>query len=598
MIRYLGRNGAARAARTLSARASMRGTTPATSLTSVRTPRSALLGLSVVLALTLMAVFTPAAGYSATCTTTVSSTSAASTAVTSAASGSVVCLADGSYGSLSVSAPKTAPGVTVQAQNPGKATITSATVGGSYITLAQFKVQGGPVDVQPGSTGVTVSHNLLVGTRSSYGVYVCPGSTTNDCNDVTITGNRFQGSFDEDQIQANIYHDGPDADPYGLLIEGNEFVGNVEWGHHDDVFQTVWGGDHLYFRKNYIHDFGGQGFFVKDQPTAIDGLVFEDNLVVRQNVPCDPTSLCPTWQLSPFQVFGPVKNVSIRHNTVWPGSGGGNSILRGSGWGGPTVFSDNVFGNLNSDASGLTSIGYSASDNTYCGGSGFPSTGLTSVCSPTFIDAANNDYRQTNGRGVTWRVADQQYGPGTSAAATPPPSGDTTPPDTTITSGPGSSTASTSASFSFTATQSGSTFQCRLDYSPYAACTSPKSYSGLSAGSHTFIVRATDPAGNGDGSPALYAWTVTGAGTPPPTDDKPVAAFVYSPAAPVTGRAVTFDASSSACADTPCTYAWVDDGNDGSAGGQWPLGSGRVLPFTFQGVGISTSVCHDGADSD
>ena len=153
MIRYLGRNGAARASRTLSARASMRGTTPATSLTSVQHLAQRCWAVSVVLALTLMAVFMPAAGYSATCTTTVSSTSAASTAVTSAASGSVVCLADGSYGSLSVSAPKTAPGVTVQAQNPGKATITSATVGGSYITLAQFKVQGGPVDVQPGSPG-------------------------------------------------------------------------------------------------------------------------------------------------------------------------------------------------------------------------------------------------------------------------------------------------------------------------------------------------------------------------------------------------------------------------------------------------------------
>ena len=92
---------------------------------------------------------------------------------------------------------------------------------------------------------------------------------------------------------------------------------------------------------------------------------------MRQNLPCDPTSLCPTWQLSPFQVFGPVKNVSIRHNTVWPGSGGGTQWLRGSGWGGPTVFSDNVFSNLNSDASGLTTA-YSASNNTYCGGSGFP----------------------------------------------------------------------------------------------------------------------------------------------------------------------------------------------------------------------------------
>ena len=89
------------------------------------------------------------------------------------------------------------------------------------------------------------------------------------------------------------------------------------------------------FRKNYLHDFGGQGFFVKDQSTAIDGLTFEDNLLVRQNLPCDPVSLCPTWQLGAVQIFGPLKNVSIRHNTIWPGSGGGTQWLRGSGWGGP-----------------------------------------------------------------------------------------------------------------------------------------------------------------------------------------------------------------------------------------------------------------------
>ncbi|HEX5925385.1 MAG TPA: hypothetical protein VFY45_16255 [Baekduia sp.] len=548
-----------------------------------RTPRSALLGLSVILALALMAVFMPAAGYSATCTTTVSSLGAVATAVSSAASGSVVCLADGSYGKLTLSASKAAPGVTVQAEHPGLATIAGATLDGSYLTIAQFRMTG-TFEPRPGSTGMTADHNLFVG--GSYYAVMAAATTTTTVNDVTITNNRFQGRFDEDAMRLNRYHDGSDADPYGILIEGNEFSGNVEYGGHNDVLQSVWVGDHLYFRKNYLHDFGGQGFFVKDQASAIDGLVVEDNLIVRQNLPCDPTSLCPNWQLSPFQVFGPLKNVSIRHNTVWPGSGGGTQWLRGDDWQGPTVVSDNVFSNLNSDAGGLTTA-YTGSNNTNCGGYGFPSIGLISDCSPAFADAANGDYRLANGRGVTWRVADQQYGPGTSTATTPPPppsSGDTTPPDTTISSGPGSSTASTSASFSFTATQWGSTFQCRLDYSAYAACTSPKSYSGLSTGSHTFSVRAIDPAGNTDGSAPSYTWTVTGAGTPP-TDRQPVAAFVYSPTAPVTGQAVTFDASSSTCANTPCTYAWVDDGNDGAAGGQWPLGSGRLLTFTFQGVG-------------
>ena len=42
----------------------------------------------------------------------------------------------------------------------------------------------------------------------------------------------------------------------------------------------------------------------------------------------------------------------------------------------------------------------------------------------------------------------------------------------------------------------------------FASCASPTSYSGLAAGSHTFGVRATDPAGNTDQSPATQTWTV------------------------------------------------------------------------------------------
>jgi hypothetical protein len=99
----------------------------------------------------------------------------------------------------------------------------------------------------------------------------------------------------------------------------------------------------------------------------------------------------------------------------------------------------------------------------------------------------------------------------------PPP----TAPDTTITSGPaqGSSTTSTSASFSFSGTNSPTSFECKLDGGAFAACTSPKAYTGLSVGSHTFQVRAVNAAGT-DATPASRTWTVSG-GTPPPDDDHP-----------------------------------------------------------------------------
>jgi hypothetical protein len=88
------------------------------------------------------------------------------------------------------------------------------------------------------------------------------------------------------------------------------------------------------------------------------------------------------------------------------------------------------------------------------------------------------------------------------------PPADTTAPDTTISSGPSGATTSTSASLGFSSSESGSTFQCKLDSGAWGSCTSPKSYSGLAVGSHSFSVAATDTAGNADATPATQAWTV------------------------------------------------------------------------------------------
>ena len=49
---------------------------------------------------------------------------------------------------------------------------------------------------------MTVDHNLMIGSRTNYAVYVCPGTTTVQCNDVSITNNKIQGSFNEDQIRS------------------------------------------------------------------------------------------------------------------------------------------------------------------------------------------------------------------------------------------------------------------------------------------------------------------------------------------------------------------------------------------------------------
>jgi Bacterial Ig-like domain/PKD domain len=205
-------------------------------------------------------------------------------------------------------------------------------------------------------------------------------------------------------------------------------------------------------------------------------------------------------------------------------------------------------------------------------------------CASPWTTAALSDGPHTVSVRATDTAGNTDASPATRAftvdAASPP---DTSAPQTSITSGPTGTTSASTASFAFSSSEPGSTFECRLDGGAFAACTSPEAYSGLAAGAHTFSVRATDAAGNSDASPATQSWTIQGA--PPADDHEPVAAFTASPAAPAIGQAVAFDASGSTCEDAPCEYTWEDDGPDGVGGKQWPLGDGETMSFTFQGAG-------------
>jgi hypothetical protein len=102
---------------------------------------------------------------------------------------------------------------------------------------------------------------------------------------------------------------------------------------------------------------------------------------------------------------------------------------------------------------------------------------------------------------------------------TPP---DTTPPTVTIASAPPASTTDTSASFTFTASESGVVYECALDAAAYTACASPASYTSLGVGEHSFSVRGRDPAGN-LGQPATFAWSIVS--PPRPLPDLQVASF-------------------------------------------------------------------------
>ncbi|SEW36554.1 gliding motility-associated C-terminal domain-containing protein [Chitinophaga sp. YR573] len=84
---------------------------------------------------------------------------------------------------------------------------------------------------------------------------------------------------------------------------------------------------------------------------------------------------------------------------------------------------------------------------------------------------------------------------------------DQTVPVTTILTGPASLTNSTSATFTFSSNEAGSTFQGSIDAGPFNPISSPATYSGLTDGAHSVLVRAKDPAGNFS-TPVAYNWTV------------------------------------------------------------------------------------------
>jgi subtilisin family serine protease len=95
--------------------------------------------------------------------------------------------------------------------------------------------------------------------------------------------------------------------------------------------------------------------------------------------------------------------------------------------------------------------------------------------------------------------------PPASPRPTPP---DTVPPNTRLGRVPARTTRARRAVFTFSSTEPGSRFECRLDRGRWTGCRAPKAYRNVRPGAHTFRVRAIDAAGNVDATPATRAWRV------------------------------------------------------------------------------------------
>ena len=111
---------------------------------------------------------------------------------------------------------------------------------------------------------------------------------------------------------------------------------------------------------------------------------------------------------------------------------------------------------------------------------------------------------------------------------------DMTAPTVRILSGPGAYSNSPSAVYTFDGMDNGApitVFECRVDAGSFARCTSPKSYSGLTEGDHTFYVRGQDSAGLYS-APVSQTWNIDTAG--------PVVAFTQTPASVTNSTSAAF----------------------------------------------------------
>jgi hypothetical protein len=346
----------------------------------------------------------PAAG---SCSATVGSLDAARARVAAAAPGAVVCLRNGSYGSLTLSAHKQGAAVTLRPVDPGQATLSGADLSGSHLTLENFQI-GGEVTIEPLSSHITISHNHIYG--GYFGVLAGP-TEREPISDTTIIGNKFTGPYGEDALRLNAYHDGPDRDPYGILIEGNEFTGIREDGNHSDCLQSVWGGDHIYFRRNYLHDNHCQGFFIKDQPSPVRKIVVEDNLFLRNEAPCEiPASDCGPDVI--VHIFGPDQGVRVAKNTIWTVGDDSPLALREGPFGQVTIERNVIYRGWTDWTGGFPN--YREREDVVCKWEGMPRLSPSSRrdCHPGFVNPSVDDYRLRHGNaGIDWSPTEVRYGP-------------------------------------------------------------------------------------------------------------------------------------------------------------------------------------------
>jgi hypothetical protein len=468
-------------------------------------------------AATLLAVGAHVGGAQAT--TWSATTSTVVSVVGSAAAGDVVELASGTYGTVQL-ADRKAGTVTVRPASGATVSIGVELNSAAYLRFESFT--GASTLSYLSIDGTDPSHLEIVGNRFTGQAVV---NVTNDSDTaILIDGNTFDGidacavDCQEGRLSV-IWQDGPGSSSSGVTVSHNHFGGGgcsdgLRIGAYgvvvaDNVFDGIlqgacaphvdalqlYGQSHTVVTGNHFRDFDAAIM----SPDGGDHDVITDNVI-------DSTA----GAVNAVQ-FGSVVDTTFAHNTV-RGTAVNMDHKTGSPASSGGILRDNIMIDAEFHASSSDCTSCTISHNLFDSSS--TASGSNAVIgTPTFVGGAN----PTTYAGFALASGSA----GQAAASDGLDIGirvvDTTPPDTTIDSGPSDPTTATSASFAFGSSEAGSTFECKLDAGAYASCASPKGYTGLAVGSHTFSVRAIDAASNVDATPATYSWTISAPSVTAPT---------------------------------------------------------------------------------
>jgi hypothetical protein len=154
----------------------------------------------------------------------------------------------------------------------------------------------------------------------------------------------------------------------------------------------------------------------------------------------------------------------------------------------------------------------------------------------------------------------------------------------TASSKPSNPTNQTTASFAFTSSDSVSSVRCQLDGAPLGPCTSwtTQQYGSLAAGSHTFLVQATDTAGNT--ATQSYTWVVNPPASAPANTALPAISGTAAQGSQLRASNGTWTGSPSPA----FTYQWQDCDTNGANCN--PIGGATGSTYTVASTDVGSTI--------